>query len=105
VREELHKLCWEGKGECCNRGRAAEPQQPALCRPPRPLSVFAFPQANFYERGHAARLLAAGCALPRPMLVERAGDGQLTIVMDKLTGRSGSMGEKQMKSLLKWLAT
>jgi len=62
-------------------------------------------EANFYEGGHAERLLALGCALPQPFFVERKGDGELTILMAKLVGRSGGMSCDEMRSLLRWLAT
>ena len=62
-------------------------------------------EARFYEGGHAERLLAAGCTLPKPLLVERKGDGQLTILMEKLDGRNSSMGDAEMRSMLTWLAT
>ena len=34
-------------------------------------------EACFYAGGHAARLLAAGAAVPRPLLVDRGGAGEL----------------------------
>ena len=59
-------------------------------------------EASFYE-AHAERLVAAGCAVPRPLLVERRGDG-VTIVMTKLVGSSGSMDGAQTRRVLSWLA-
>eukprot|EP00667_Euglena_gracilis_P026833 EG_transcript_32703 len=44
-------------------------------------------EAAFYGQGHAERLIAAGCSVPHPLFVERAGPHGLTICMTRLPGR------------------
>jgi hypothetical protein len=46
-------------------------------------------ESRFYADGHAVKLIAAGCNVPRPLLVERSEDGtNVIIAMTKLSGRS-----------------
>ena len=62
-------------------------------------------EASFYANGHAERAIAAGCAVPRPLLVERHADGDVTIVMTKLAGRRvAQMAVAQTEVALRWLA-
>lgn len=63
-----------------------------------------FVEANFYEKGHADRLCAAGALCPRPLLTG-TDDGILRICMTKLPGEvfDGSV-EPQIRSALLWLA-
>lgn len=61
-------------------------------------------EAAFYNHGHAARLVAAGCAVPRPLLAEVTSEGKLTICMTRLGGRGGSMGLAQSTAAVCWLA-
>jgi hypothetical protein len=65
-------------------------------------------EASFYDNGIAARLLAAGCRVPRPLHVSSAdGGSRVTICMSKLVGVSaaGRLGMVESKAVLGWLAT
>ena len=61
-------------------------------------------EANFYKNGHAQRLHAAGCKLPRALTSEHRPDG-ITIVMTKLQGRpAAGLNENESRAVLSWLA-
>jgi len=60
-------------------------------------------EANFYGNGHAEKLWRVGCKVPRALLVRSRHDG-ITIVMSKLQGQPGELGEKQTRAVLAWLA-
>ena len=60
-------------------------------------------EAAFYNGGHAAKLISAGCRVPRPLIVERGTP--LVICMTKVPGRADlSMDERQTGAALQWLA-
>ena len=60
-------------------------------------------ECNFYEK-YAAEVAAAGCACPRPLLVERRGTEGVTIVMTKLVGSSAPMDGARSRRVLSGLA-
>jgi hypothetical protein len=60
-------------------------------------------EANFYGNGHAERLDSAGCKAPRLLVAQHRDDG-ITILMTKLLGQSGDLGEFESQSVLRWLA-
>ena len=60
-------------------------------------------EANFYARGHAERLIAAGAAVPFPLHVEhRPGEG-VTICMTRVDGSSSH--RNGCEAFMQWLAT
>ena len=64
-------------------------------------------EAQFYERGHAERLIRAGALCPFPLCVDRPpGDGgRLTICMSKLRGvPTRNLSDAQLRAALTWLA-
>lgn len=61
-------------------------------------------EATFYEHDLADRMYNAGLQCPRPLLVDRRTDGEVTICMTKLRGRSFRRTEKDIKAALTWLA-
>ena len=60
-------------------------------------------EANFYDNGVAERLLEIGCAVPRPLHVNRTGT--ITICMTKLTGTASSnLSGEEAAACMKWFA-
>ena len=74
-------------------------------------------EASFYANGHADKLRLAGCAVPRPLFVERRGQrgdgtGGVTICMTRLqaaaaaqaAAASSTIDETRSRLVLTWLA-
>ncbi|CAK9024915.1 unnamed protein product [Durusdinium trenchii] len=61
-------------------------------------------EATFYEQDLSERICAAGALCPKPLLVDRTEDGDLTICMTKLPGRGFSRSPEQTHLALQWLA-
>jgi hypothetical protein len=70
-------------------------------------------EASFYANGHADKLCLAGCAVPRPLFVERRGQrgdgtGGVTICMTRLqetaVAASSTIDESRSRLVLTWLA-
>lgn len=60
-------------------------------------------EAAFYSRGHAERLIAAGCAVPFPLHVEASRAEGVTICMTMLEGQQGR-GKSSADAFVLWLA-
>lgn len=58
-------------------------------------------ETAFYQKGHAQRLISAGCMVPFPLHVEHRGEG-VTICMTKLEGHSSH--PQGYEAFVKWLA-
>jgi len=61
-------------------------------------------EAAFYGRGHAERLIAAGCSVPVPLVVETSRADGVTICMSKLPGAKARLDEAHSQAVLRSLA-
>lgn len=61
-------------------------------------------EAAFYLRGHAERLIAVGCAVPRPLYVEASRGEGVTICMTLLEGSSRFRGDAATRAFVVWIA-
>lgn len=105
---EVRRLCrlWAGMGDVWELRVAGRTAVAKRIRMPRECSSLGDlrkresyeVEARWYKNGYAERLLAAGCALPRPFLVKRGTD-TLTILMSSLEGRPGAFGRGAMSAV------
>jgi len=61
-------------------------------------------EATFYEQDLSEGICGNGALCPKPLLVDRTEDGELTICMTKLPGRGFSRSPEQTRQALQWLA-